>query len=325
MKVDRWAIRFFRSRCIRRRPDPFRAQTRAFINARLLVRCYYVALLYFAFAFLPDWQAILMRTAFVPLWPVAWLKHADLRFGETLILSLYIGGTLLAAITPEKRWARALAFLGLFEFVALNNSFGKIGHSLHLWVLTAFLLIFLPAAGQRIELPSRAVRQSFLAIFWGCQALVLLVYSMAGLGKLLGAIYQISTGQPHAFMPHALALIVADRLIETNSQSLFGPWLIYHPMAGWPIMVGDIYLQFFSFWAAFRPSLHKLWAVALILFHLASFLFLTINFAQNVFLLALLFIASPFRPAGETWRQTLADLPLLGSLFVKLFPTLCAS
>ena len=313
---------FFRPRNFFPRSEVFRAQTRAYISARLLVRCYYAALLYFALALLPDWQGILARSALVPLWPVAWLGRVELRHGILFVLVLYLLGAFFGAVLPEKRWARALAFLGLFEFVAFNNSFGKIGHSLHVWVLTAFLLIFLPEFSKTF---SRGNRQRFLTIFWGCQATLLLIYTMSGLGKILGAFYQIGLGETNAFMPSALASIVAQRLLETNSRSLLGPWLIDHPLAGWPIMLGDLYLQLFAFCAAFRPSLHKPWAIALILFHIASFLFLTINFAPNALLLALFLILSPFRSPEHNWQHSLGDLPLFGSFFARIFGRPCAS
>jgi len=320
-RLEKW----LRGRCEPGAKNIFHAQTAAFGRARLLVRCYYAALLYFAVVLLPDWPGLLERNGPAPLWPVAWLTRVEMRAGIGLILALHLTGALAAAALPEKKWARALAFVGLFEFVAFNNSFGKIGHSLHAWVLTSALLIFLPHIGRGNETPPRAVRQSFLTVFWACQAVVLLVYSMSGLGKLAGAVYQMAIGQANAFMPGALAATVAGRLLKTNSRSLLGPWLIDHPLAGWPLMLGDIYLQFFSFWVAFRPSLHRLWALALISFHILSFLLLTVSFPQNVLLLALFFLNSPFRPERGNWRMTLGDLPLVGALARRLFPPPCAS
>jgi hypothetical protein len=303
----------------------FRAQTAAFARARSLVRCYYIGLFCFTLVLLPDWPGVLERKAPVTLWPVAWLGWMDLRMGIALVLILYLAGALAGVALPGKRWARALAFLGLFEYVALNNSFGKIGHSLHVWVLTAGVLIFLPDDANRGEKTSRTTRQKFLTVFWACQALLLLVYAMAGLGKLAGAVYQLAIGQNNAFMPGALAAIVAERLVETNSRSLLGPWLVGHPLCGWPLMLGDIYLQLFSFCVVFRPTVQRAWAFGLIVFHIGSYLLLTINFAQNALLLALFFFNTPFlaQPAG--WRRTLADLPLVGAVLRRLFPTLCAS
>ncbi len=231
------------------------------------------------------------------------------------LVKIYYAGLLSIPIFSQKRWARILAFLGVFEFVALSNSFGKIGHSMHLWVLSAFLLIFLPCVEKFSDEPPRVFRQRYLLIFWSCQAIVLLTYSMSGLGKIAGAVYQMSAGQNNIFLPGAFAVIAADRLQQTNSPNLLGWWLSAHLFAGWPFMLADLYLQFFSFWAAFRPSLHRSWAIALILFHIASYLFLSINFAPSVLLITIILLNSPFALRGNDWRQWLSDLPLFGKIF----------
>lgn len=306
--------KLFRSCRSRASRDLFREQTSAFLRAHDVVKFYYVALLLLSITSLENWPEILERKMVAPLWPVAWLHFVDVPAGIVAILTLYLGGTLLSAIFPFERWARLLAFLGVLEFVAFNNSFGKIGHSMHLWVLTAFGLVFLP----RVESPDRTariLRQRFLIIFWSCQAIVLLAYSMSGLGKLLGGFHQILLGQSHIFLPDAFSQIVAERLQRTNSTSLLGPWLIAHPVLGWPFMLGDLYLQSCSFWVAFRPALHRLWGIGLILFHIASYLFLSVNFATTAFLVAILFLHSPFQRTNDRWHEALNDLPLFGILF----------
>jgi hypothetical protein len=294
----------------------FREQTDAFVRALPLVKFYYIGLLFLAISSTPDRPGMVETKTIAPLWPVEWLRFVHLQTGIAFILVLYLAGAFLGAIFPYARSSRAFAFLGVFQFVAFNNSFGKIGHSMHLWVLTAFLLIFLPRI-EEANGATRILRQRFLIIVWSCQAIVLLAYSMSGLGKLLGGFYQIALGQLHIFLPSSLSIIVADRLQQTNSVSLLGSWLIAHPRAGWPFMVADLYLQTFSFWIAFRPALHRWWAVGLILFHIASYFFLAINFAPTAFLIAILLLGSPFVRASDLWRQTLSDLPLFGILFQR--------
>ena len=288
-----------------------------FVRAEWIIRAYYAVLFYFAVALLPEWPALLKRTNPSPLWPVAWLNAVHLETGIAIVLAGYLIGTFLAAIWPQKRVPRLLAFAGLFEFWALNNSYGKIGHSLHLWVLTSALLIFLPGNSKNAAVTNRLFRQKYLALFTGIQALTLLIYTMSGLGKLLGAIYQISQGEPNIFMPKALALIVAERLAETNSPSLLGPFLMDHPWVGWPLMWVDLYVQLFAIAVLFRPVLHRAWGIALIVFHLGAYFLMTINFAQNCLLIALLLLNSPYAPPKSSWRAGLAALPLFGRFFVK--------
>jgi hypothetical protein len=286
-----------------------RRQTQQFQTTRVVVRCYYVGLLFLAAATMDDWPAYLGRTEALPLWPVYWLRMVPLQAGVLGILIGYLVAALLGAFFSHRRWARSLAFLGLLEFVAMDNSFGKINHAHHLWVLTTFLLMFLPNVGDAAR--DRATRQRFLTVFWACQAITLLTYTMSGLGKVVGAVYQACAGQNNILMPSGLATLIASRLLQTGSTSWWGPWLITHPWYGWPLGLASIYLELFAFWIAFRPSLLRWWAAGLILFHIVVFLCMAVGFIPVVLLLGLLFLAAP--PCQEE-RSTLGaarQLPLL--------------
>lgn len=288
------------------------------------MRGFYAFGFYLAVAHLPDLVNHGPPPLSLLLWPVAWLgwtRHT--AAGVQIIVGLLLTGTGLAALFTESRAARLLAAFGWLEYVALENSSAKIGHSLHVLVLLAALLVALPR-GWHLPAASlgRLGRQRTLGVFWACQAATLLTYSLSGLGKIGGSFYQLALGQTHVFSPHALAYHVADRLLQTASLTELGSWLIRFPWAGWPAMLATVYLQGFAFAVAFRPALQRWWAAGLIGFHLASFFTMTINFPQNCFLLALLFFRSPFAPAGPLppILLPLAQLPLFGPLFRRLRP-----
>ncbi len=300
-----------------RSPDVFTGQGRRFAVAQTVIRCFYGFLLYVAIAQFGEFSGLVERRTFSPLWPVVWLHWTHSPNAALALLTFYTGSSVLVAIWPGPRWTRILAFAGLLEFVALKNSFGKIGHSLHLLVLVSFVLTFLPAgwdAARAATAKARRLRQSTLLVFWTCQAAILLSYTMAGLGKLGGAIYQIALGQPNAFMPSALAAHIAQRLLQTNSSSALGAWIIGHPGLTWPLMPLPVYLEFFSFWIAFRPPLQRLWAAALVVFHVATFFTMTISFPQSCFLLAIFFFPTVWQAASCSTWQMLLNLPLVGDL-----------
>jgi hypothetical protein len=292
-------------------------QSRAWLEARTLVRAYYAGLLYLAFADAAGWEELAGRSEAGLLWPVLWMKATGVKAGALLVLAAHVGGALAAAVAPGRRWCRVLAALGLLQHTALVYSAGKIGHGLHLWVLTSLVLVFLPDGRAGGPPPGRRERQEFLNVFWTAHALVMLTYSMSGLGKVLGALWQASQGEVTAFHPQAMALHVADRLLETGGQSPVGLWLVNNTWAAWPMMLGAIYLQFFAFWAIFRPRLLALWTAGLILFHLATYFTLTIRFAPPVLLLALWGLASPFASEKATAGKMLAQMPLVGILARK--------
>ena len=294
-------------------PHVFQEQARRFDAAQTLIRALYAFLLYLAVTQFTELGSLLDRATYAPLWPVAWLHWASVGVGNRLLLGFYVVTNLLGAFLPERRAARLLVFLGLLEYVALKNSYGKIGHSLHLPLIVAGLLVLLPAGWHRAsETVSRRLRQTTLLVFWLVQAAVLMSYTMSGAAKLGAALWQAAQGQPNAFLPGGLGAFIAQRLIETHSTSLFGGWIIRHPFLTWPLLPATIYAEFFAFWAAFRPAVARPWAALLIVFHAGTFFTMTITFPQSCFLLAILFFASPFEPDHLRWQNAALELPLFG-------------
>ena len=305
----------------------FASRTAGFGVTQGLIRAFYCFNLYLTVTRFPEFiHPGKMPGAALLLWPVAWLAWLPSTAGYLAVFGLQTAGSVLGAAFCQWRGVRALAFLGLLQLIALDNSTVKIGHSMHLLVLVAFLLVFLPAHWDRPVFQSRRVtRERTLLVFWACQAVVLLSYTMSGLGKLGGVVYQIVLGQPNVFSRDALALHTAERLAQTESTSLLGAWLLAHPWAGWLPMVGTFYLQLFAFWVVFRPALQRWWAAGLIGFHAGSYFLMTINFPQNCLLLALLFFRSPFLSVPEPgWRQVIGALPGFGALFRRRFPVVAA-
>lgn len=300
----------------------FRAQARRFTVAQILVHAFYAFLLYLAVSQFTELSGLLERTPSAPLWPVVWLREAGPVAGPRALLAFYLATNLLGAFTASWRTGRVLTFLGLLEYVALKNSFGKIGHSLHLPLLVAGAFVFLPAGWDHpAPQVARRQRQETLLVFWLAQAGVLMSYTMSGVGKLAAAGWQLVTGQPNAFAPGGLSAIVAQRLLETHSTSVFGPWIIHHPFLTWPALPVAIYLELFALLAAFRPALARPWAALLILFHVGTYFTMTINFPQNCLLLALLFFPSPFEPETvSSWQTWLHALPCVRNL-QKLWQT----
>ena len=290
--------------------SPFRAQPRRFTAAQTLVRAFYAFALYLAVTQFTTLGDLLARRPYAQLWPVTWLHWTHGTQGVHALLALYFVTNVLGPFFVEWRAARVAVFLGLLEFVALKNSYGKIGHSLHLPVLVAGVLIFLPAGWTRSSaLAPRRLRQETLLVFWLAQAAILLSYTMSGLGKLGGALWQLCTGQPNAFLPGAFGEHVAQRLVQTSSPSTLGDWIIHHPWITWPLMPAAVAIETFALLAAFRPSLGRPVAALLILFHVGTYFTMTITFPQNCLLLALFFFASPFEPTNPDWQRAIFSVP----------------
>ena len=298
-------------------PNPFSRVRSAYPHAKLLVRIYYFVTLYlFAEKYmerLGRW-ALLDATDLPLLWPMSWAVWTGLGTAMFTIGTLLILGTVLSSIWPEKRPFRLLAFVGLLLVIAMENSFGKINHNMHGWLAVSFCFLFLPAEnGQK-----RVHRFTYLTSFWTAQAVLLWFYTMSGVWKMNIGITQLLAGEINAFHPYAMAQQVANRLLQDNSNSLIGPFIVENPLLGWPLYLSALYLEFFAFFAAFRPGLHHFWGASLALFHLGTYLTMTITFNENILLLGLLLIASPFHPPNWRWQTAVRDLPIIGWIYGKL-------
>ena len=299
-------------------PHVFQEQARRFDTAQTLIRALYAFFIYFAVTQLPELGGLMDRATYAPLWPVEWLRWTGAGTGHRALLFFYVATNVLGAFVPEWRIARLLVFLGLLEYVGLKESYGKIGHSLHLPLLVAGVLVFLPRGWHRAsETVSRRLRQSTLLVFWLAQAAVLMSYTMSGAAKLGGALWQVVHLQPNALLPGAFGALIAKRLLDTHSASLLGGWIIRHPFLTWPLFPAAIYVEWFALWVAFRPAVARAWAAALIVFHVGTYVTMTIAFPQSCFLLAVLFFASPFEPDNLRWQNVVLEVPLIGGFWKK--------
>ena len=299
-------------------PHVFQEQARRFDTAQTLIRGLYAFLLFLAITQFTELGNFINRPAYAPLWPVDWLRWTGVGTDNRLLLFFYVATNLIGPFVPEWRLARLAVFLGLLEYVALKNSYGKIGHSMHLPLLVAGLLVLLPRGWHRAsETVGRRLRQTTLLVFWLVQAAVLMSYTMSGAAKFGAAVWQAAHLQPNSFLPGALGAFIAERLLETHSASFLGAWIIRHPLLTWPLMPVTIFVEFFAFWAAFRPALARGWAAVLVMFHAGTFFTMTITFPPSCFLLAILFFASPFEPDNLRWQNVALELPLVGDLWKK--------
>ncbi len=285
-----------------------------FLEARALVHAFYVVILFLTLADIFPWRPQLEGGHLEPRWPIFWMRWLEPRLAIPLVHWIHLLGALIGVIFYRYRAARIAVFVSLLMFNALRFSFGAINHGEHLGLLLSMVLVFLPAGWSAHRLPTRRVRAATLVTFSACQGMILLIYSMSGLWKVIGLARQIVAGEVHYLMPTGLAQQVAAKLLETDTVAPLGPWLIDNYWLGPPLAAGSIYLEMFALWVVLRPSLHRPWAIGLILFHLSTQLTMGIAFLQHPLWLALFLVLSPFRPEATGWRQSLAELPLVGRL-----------
>ena len=292
---------------------PLAALRQAHVRTEVTLRIFYVFPIFWVATHLPALGPLLEDLGADYLWPVAWLHWTGPR-GVWALFAAAVTVFLLAAFRPDLRAVRWGVFFALLEILGLQYSFGKIHHLMHGWLYVAFIFaVFLPrSAFSPLQASRPNAAQSVLAI-QAAQTMLCLTYSLAGVGKILGSVYQAFRGEITPLHPSALARHVADRLLQTYPESLLGPWMIDYGSALWPAMLATLYLQLFALVAAFRPRLHRVWGAGLIGFHLVTALSMTIDFSPNILLLALLLVASPLAPTSQRWMDILKDLPIVGA------------
>lgn len=303
--------------------DVFTAHTRAFQTIKLLVRIYYIITLFFISGFLISWLEYSASQPSELLWPVWWTQWLPVATSVYLIWSFALVTVLLTAFFCELRWLRLLSLIGLIELLAFTMSFGKISHEYHGWIWTGAWFILLPNGSWDNPPYRRAFRHNFLLVFWAAQATILGFYSLSGMWKLYGVKYQILAGQISFLHPYGLSYILATDMVITHNPSLLGPLVIKYPLLGWPGSFVTVYIETCAFLAAFRPELHRIWGVLLILLHIGIFIFMSIIFLPAILLLGLILVQSPFTPVQMKWRMVIFQLPIIGAVlagFSKLLP-----
>ncbi|MGI9506631.1 MAG: hypothetical protein ACR2RE_26620, partial [Geminicoccaceae bacterium] len=86
---------------------------------------------------------------------------------------------------------------------------------------------------------------------------------------------------------------------------------------GWPVYLIVVYIELVAIFAWPRPSLHRLFGLALACFHFGTFLLLGIAFPKHILILTVLLIWSPFLPDRRRLSDVVASLPGLGYLFCR--------
>ena len=300
--------------------ESFAKKHRPFEKAKTIVQYFYYFLAFQALVFANSGgRYITQSESFSPVWSISWAGFLSFTDVVYIIQLFFLISAFMGAFFYSYRVARILVFLAIFQVHALLSSFVQVDHHWYPWLYVSFLLIFLPDAFIKKE-QSLEQRKKFLLVFFAVQVVAFLTYSMSGFGKVYDAVHQYLSGEVHAFAPKAFALHLAYWLRKTDSTTMLGPFFIKHYLIGWPLFVGAIYLQFFSIWAVFKPSLHKIWAFGLILMHIGIFITINILFVPGALLLLLFFFDSPFKKPDTTWRETILDLPLFGWVLKRIWP-----
>lgn len=105
-----------------------------------------------------------------------------------------------------------------------------------------------------------------------------------------------------------MAYQLAANLLESDTDSIIGGFLIHNHWISWPLYLSGIYLEVFAVYSVFRPTLHKILGIFLILFHIS----------ENIFILGLFFVLSPLKEEKFNIKKILVNLPIMSLLMNRL-------
>ncbi|WP_419842501.1 DCC1-like thiol-disulfide oxidoreductase family protein [Candidatus Poriferisodalis sp.] len=278
----------------------------------LLGRFYYVFLAYLVgTGHYPFGDAYSGGPPTAPLWPIRfmaqlvgtdWLRH------EIALTAVGLAFALGAAAAPGVFALRLGAFMHLFTYLAIRNSYGSINHGTHVLLLVGFALLFLPGRRSLQRRAWSSVR-SCLTALWLAQVAILLAYTLSG-------IWKIWYGRMEVFSADALTRILADRLFaEADEIPLLLPIVMQHDWLTQPMWLTTLYLEIFALFVVSRPHLHRPFGAAFMLFHISSDLLMNISFSLNIVMVGLFLLVSPLAPERFSLSGTVRSLPVVGLPF----------
>jgi predicted DCC family thiol-disulfide oxidoreductase YuxK len=242
----------------------------------------------------------------------SWLPVDAWREVAVVCALLMLVASLIAATLPNWRIPRLMAIASFVLLEAMKfEQQGKISHVSHPVVWAGIAFCFLPS----LKNDSSERHREFLGSFFGAQVLVGLLYSCAGLSKVIGIALDWHLGVTQ-LNPEALPLLLSVRwrgseLVTSFASYPVGAFFLSTPWASWLSNVGILYLETATLFAVFRPRLHRPWAIALLAMHALILFTMRIPFHPSAFMVGLILLASPFAPARLELKETLLDLPIV--------------
>ena len=240
----------------------------------------------------PEWYTMVDSPhLFQPIWSVKWISTENWETCIRLILSAFLISSLAGVLLwSRSRIIRISVFLSFFFYLSLISSFGKIDHYLHLTLIASFLFIFIPNA--KSEDPENVTRAK---VFFGMQTLILLAYFVSGFFKIYGIIDQEILGVKSALSPDSLAQTISKTSLAANTDYFLQSYILNKPSYLYSaLLILGYIIEFFSIYVIFKPRLHRIWGLILVLLHVGILLTVGPDFTNQIFIVGIFLMFSPF-------------------------------
>lgn len=244
------------------------------------LRGFYLFVLISLFSYWKDLEKLVPRRqagSMDPVW--SWELFESLAPSSSLTIYLLFYFNLLIFLTlgikPQLTALRFFGFAGFFFFHSFLNSFGKIDHSEHTWIL-ALAALCLPWKKLSLGLALAQITAFF-------------VYVSSGLWKLRRLLEHAFGSHPGSLsrtLPEHMAYAYAEGSLHFTGLLEF---LYYSPLLSSAAWVGVIVVQLSFAYPILTGRGLRAFALLAIMFHTATLMTLGISFKSQCFLLIWLF------------------------------------
>jgi hypothetical protein len=244
-----------------------------------------------------------------PLWAVSFLSDIPSNQLYLFFHTCLFANTLVVILFSKIRFTKVSLFLIYFLYVAFVNSFGKINHSNHLVLMVLFCFALLPSAR------TKNFREKTILIFASAQVFLLTAYFLTGFWKLFWGVIELLQNKISLFSPLSLRNVLIVQFEQTDITVL-GEFFIEHYTLGWILYLVIVYIEFSSILIFFKPNLHRLWGVLLLMLHYGTYALLGVNMFTAPFYIGILLLLSPFATTTD-FKSTFKSLPIFSLFFNK--------
>lgn len=246
----------------------------------------------------PFWKEIVAsKPMFSPEWSLFWINQLNWEIAVKLILIAYFLCSFATLIFWKKsRIIRALLFLSMFTYLSLIFSFKNRESWMYLMNMAAFILIFIPNSSDS----NSAQKKGLLSIVFGIQTLLLMSYFSSGFFKILGFVRQEWSGAISALDKLGFPEFSAMNAYHHQKEYFFTHFVLDNPSKLFTIfLLMGICVEFFSIHIIFRPKLHRLWSLLILLMHGLILMLIGPDFSIQVLMVGVFLFFSPFHDSFD--------------------------
>ncbi len=220
-----------------------------------------------------------------PEWALFWTKLFDFGYWHIVFLAVSLVTNTICFLDIGSSSKRAVNFVSFFLLFSALNSYPKISHGLHVLLIPMFFFCF-------ISIKNNATYKNAI-VFASAIVTFLLSYTMAGFWKIMTGVYHLYIGDKSNFDSDVMSRMILYKF-KYDEPTVLSQWFIDHPNIGYILFWSGVIIEFLAVFIFFIPKLHRVWGLALILFHIGIANLMVIHYKYAIIVIIPLLLCTPF-------------------------------